>query len=127
MADACIKNKRYGQALDFLKQAQLRLNGENSERFYAAEIYRLLGEMYLRSNQDLDQAEHYLCKGLEVAREQKAKSFELRVCLSMCDLYELRPDADKCRSQLDQIYRTFSEGFDTFDLVRAKARLKHAC
>ena len=127
MADACIKNKRYGQALDSLKQAQLRLNGENSERFYAAEIYRLLGEMYLRSNQDLDQAEHYLCKGLEVAREQKAKSFELRVCLSMCDLYELRPDADKCRSQLDQIYRTFSEGFDTFDLVRAKARLKHAC
>ena len=125
MADACIKNKRYGQALDSLKQAQLRLNGENSERFYAAEIYRLLGETYLRSNQDLDRAEHYLCKGLEVAREQKAKSFELRVCLSMCDLYELRPDADKCRSQLDQIYRTFSEGFETFDLVRAKARLKH--
>jgi class 3 adenylate cyclase/predicted ATPase len=125
MADACIKNKRYGQALDSLKQAQLRLNGENSERFYAAEIYRLLGETYLRSNQDLNQAEHYFCKGLEVAREQKAKSFELRVCLSMCDLHELRPDADKCRSQLDQIYRSFSEGFDTFDLVRAKARLKH--
>jgi predicted ATPase len=125
MADACIKNKRYGQALDSLKQAQLRLNGENSERFYAAEIYRLLGETYLRSNQDLNQADHYFCKGLEVAREQKAKSFELRVCLSICDLYELRPDADKCRSQLDQIYRSFSEGFDTFDLVRAKARLKH--
>jgi predicted ATPase len=125
MADACIKNKRYGQALDSLKQAQLRLNGENSERFYAAEIYRLLGETYLRSNRDLNQAEHYFCKGLEVAREQKAKSFELRVCLSMCDLHELRPDADKCRSQLDQIYRSFSEGFDTFDLVRAKARLKH--
>ena len=125
MADACIKNKRYGQALDALKQAQLRLNGENSERFYAAEIYRLLGETYLRSNQDLNQAEHYFCKGLEVAREQKAKSFELRVCLSICDLYELRPDADKCRSQLDQVYRSFSEGFDTFDLVRAKARLKH--
>ena len=83
MADACIKNKRYGQALDFLKQAQLRLNEENSERFYAAEIYRLLGETYLRLNQNLDQAEHYFCKGLEVAREQKAKSFELRVCLSI--------------------------------------------
>jgi tetratricopeptide (TPR) repeat protein len=82
MADACIKNKRYGQAFDALKQAQSRLNGENSTRFYAAEIYRLLGETYLRSTQDLDQAEYYFCKGLEVAREQKAKSFELRVCLS---------------------------------------------
>ena len=107
LADACIKNKHYDQALDFLKQAQLRLDEENCERFYAAEIYRLLGEAYLRSNQNLDQAEHYFCKGLEVAREQKAKSFELRICLSMCDLYELRPDADKCRSQLGQIYRIF--------------------
>ena len=124
LADACIKNKHYDQALDFLKQAQLRLDEEDCGRFYAAEIYRLLGEAHLRSNQNLDQAEHYFCKALEVAREQKAKSFELRVCLSMCDLYELRPDAGKCRSQLGQIYRTFSEGFDTFDLVRAKARLR---
>ena len=124
LADACIKNKRYGQALDFLKQAQLRLDEENSERFYAAEIYRLLGEAYFRLNQNLDQAEHYFCKGLQVAREQKAKSFELRVCLSMCDLYELRQNADKCRSQLDEICGSFSEGFDTFDLVRAKARLR---
>jgi predicted ATPase len=124
MADACIKNKRYGQAFDSLKQAQLRLDGENTEHFYAAEIYRLLGETYLRSNQNLDQAEHYFCRGLEVAREQKAKSFELRVCLSMCDLYGLRPDADKCRSQLGEVYGSFVEGFDTPDLVRAKARLE---
>jgi tetratricopeptide (TPR) repeat protein len=124
LADACIKNKRYGQAFDSLKQAQSGLNGENYERFYAAEIYRLLGETYLKSNQDLNQAEHYFCKGLEIAREQKAKSFELRVCLSLCDLYELRPDADKCRSQLGEVYRSFDEGFDTPDLVRAKARLE---
>ena len=124
LADACIKNERYGQALDFLKQAQLRLDEENSERFYAAEIYRLLGEAHLRLNQNLDQAEYYFCKGLQVAREQKAKCFELRVCLSMCDLYELRQNADTCRSQLSGICRCFSEGFDTPDLVRAKARLR---
>jgi predicted ATPase len=72
LADACIKNERYGQAFDFLEQAKLRLGEENSERFYAAEIYRLLGETYLRSRRDLDQAEHYLFKGLKVAREQRA-------------------------------------------------------
>ena len=88
MADACIKNERYGQAFDALHQAQLRLDEENSERFYAAEIYRLLGETYLRSNQNLDQAEHYFSKGLKVAREQKAKSLELKLCLSIYDLYE---------------------------------------
>src|SRR4029078_9778282 len=40
LADACIKNKRYGQALEFLDQVQSRLDDENTERFYAAEIYR---------------------------------------------------------------------------------------
>jgi class 3 adenylate cyclase/predicted ATPase len=126
LADACIKNERYGQALEFLNQAQLRLDEENSERFYAAEIYRLLGEAYMRSHQDLDQAEHFLCKGLKVAREQKAKSLELKLCVSIYDLYELRQNADKYRSQLGEIYGFFSEGFDTTDLVRAKARLKNA-
>jgi predicted ATPase len=124
LADACIKNERYEQAFDFLNQAQLRLDEKNSERFYAAEIYRLFGETYLRSRQDLDQAERCFSKGLEVAREQKAKSLELRLCVSSYDLYELRQNADKYRPRLGEIYRSFSEGFDTMDLVRAKARLK---
>jgi predicted ATPase len=126
LADACLKNERYGQALDFLNQAQSRLDEENTERFYAAEIYRLLGETYLRSRRDLDQAERYLCKGFEVAREQNAKSLELKLCVSIYDLYELRQNADKYRSQLGEIYGSFSEGFDTMDLVRARARLNNA-
>jgi hypothetical protein len=124
LADACIKNQRYTQAFDFLSQAQLRIDQENSERFYAAEIYRLLGETYLRSHQELDQAERYLCKGLKVAREQKAKSLELKLCTSMYDLYELRQSSDKHRSQLTDIYNSFCEGFDTADLIRAKERLR---
>jgi class 3 adenylate cyclase/predicted ATPase len=124
LADACIKSQRYGQALDFLDQARSRLDEESSERFYAAEIYRLIGETYARSHRDLDRAERYMRKSLEVAREQQAKSLELKVCMSMHDLYELRHDAGKYRSQLGEIYGFFSEGFDTMDLVRARARLK---
>lgn len=63
-------------------------------------------------------------KAFKVAREQNAKSLELRVCLSMCDLYDLTQNADKCRSQLGEIYGSFSEGFDTADLLRATVRLK---
>jgi predicted ATPase len=126
LADACIKNERYGQAFDALHQAQLRLDEENSERFYAAEIYRLLGETHLRSHQDLDQAEHFFSKGLKVAREQQAKSLELKLCLSIYDLYEQRKSAEKYRSELGEIYGFFSEGFETTDLIEAKARLKNA-
>ena len=127
LADACIKNKRYEQALEFLNQGKLRLDEADGEHFYAAEIYRLLGEIYLRSNQNLDQAEHYFSKGLKTSREQKAKSLELRLCLSMWDLYDLKRNADKCRPQLGEVYGSFTEGFDTADLVRAKIRLKGAC
>jgi tetratricopeptide (TPR) repeat protein len=124
LADACIVNERYGQALDFLHQAQLRLDEQSSERFYAAEIFRLLGETYLRSGQDLTQAEHFLSKGLAVAREQEAKYLELKLCVSIYDLYELRKHPNKYLPQLEESYAFFSEGFDTTDLTRAKARLK---
>src|SRR5262245_33034904 len=83
LADACLKNESYGQAFEFLGQARLRLDEQSAERYYAAEIYRLLGETYLRSHQDLDQAERFLSEGRKIAREQNAKSLELRLCLSI--------------------------------------------
>jgi hypothetical protein len=85
----------------------------------------LLGEAYLWSRRDLDQAERYFCKGLEVAREQKAKSLELKLCVSIYDLYALRQNDDYYRLQLGEIYGSFSEGFGTTDLIRAKARLEN--
>ena len=126
LADACIKNKRYDQALEFLSQAQARLEQEDSERFYVAEIYRLLGEAHLGSGKNLDQAEQYFSKGIKVAREQNAKSLELKLCLSLCELCDRKKRGDNGRSQLDEVYAFFSEGFSTTDLISAKARLKKA-
>jgi class 3 adenylate cyclase/predicted ATPase len=123
LADACIKNKRYVEARKFLEQAQMRLDGDNSVRFYAAEIYRLLGETCFRSDQNLDRAKYYFAKGLEIARAQKAKSLELRLCMSICDLAEQGENADRYL-ELRYIYESFSEGFDTFDLVNAMAKLQ---
>lgn len=126
LADACVGNQRYGRALEFLKEAQLRLDAENSERYYAAEIYRLRGEAHLGSSHDVDQAKHCFCKGLQVAREQKAKCFELKLCLSMCDWRGSRQEADAHRTELERIYGSFSEGFDAPDLVRARTRLRRS-
>jgi hypothetical protein len=67
-----------------------------------------------------------LCKGLEVAREQKAKSLELKLGVSMYDLGAQRQNAGKYRAQLGEIYGSFSEGFETADLVAAIARLRYA-
>jgi len=126
LADACIRNEHYGQAFDFLRQAQSRLDNGSAEHFYAAEIYRLLGETYLRARQDPDQAKRCLFKGLEIAREQKAKFLELKLSVSICDLFELEQSADEYRAQLGEVYRFFNEGFDTTDLVIAKAKLNNS-
>jgi len=64
-----------------------------------------------------------LRKGLEVAHEQKAKSFELKLTVSIYDLYKARQAGDKYRPQLEEIYASFSEGLDTMDLLSAKERL----
>jgi class 3 adenylate cyclase/tetratricopeptide (TPR) repeat protein len=124
LADACIRNERYGQAFDFLRQAELRLEAERgSERFYASEIYRLFGEAYRQSGKDTTRAEQYFQKGLAVAREQGARSFELRLLSSACDLEE-SPNIDSYRRQLADLYLSFSEGFDTADLVKASERCR---
>jgi hypothetical protein len=74
-------------------------------------------------NNIMDQAEHFFLQGLTIAREQSAKSFELRVCLSLEELYE-QQGARERHSGFDRVYRSFTEGFGTADLVRAKARLE---
>ena len=124
LADACITNGRYGQAFDFLSQAEPRLESErDSDRFYASEIYRLFGEANLRSGKDVARAEQYFSQGLAIAREQGSKSFELRLLTSACDL-DGSPHINSYRRQLAELYRSFSEGSDTADLVKASERCR---
>ena len=127
LADTCIQNGRYEQALEFLDQAKLGRNDElSSEHFYSSEIYRLLGEAHFRSGEDLDRAERYLLKALDVAQEQEAKSLELKALLSLCDLGERRQNAGRYQARLGELYGAFTEGFGTADLLKAKARLGSA-
>src|SRR4051812_16348093 len=122
LADACLTNGRYGQALDFLNQAELRLKAEsNSDRFYESEICRLFGEAYLRSGKDVILAEKNILKGLSIARAQGSRSFQLRLLMSACDL-DGSLSIESYRRQLAELYLSFTEGFDTLDLRRAREK-----
>ena len=124
LVDACIKNKRYDQALEFLEQAQLRLEEDGTNAFTKRKYIVCAAKHICDRIRIWIKPNIIFLKGLKVAREQKAKSLELKLCLSMCDLSDLGKNAEKFRSQLGEIYKSFSEGFDTADLVRAKARLE---
>jgi predicted ATPase len=81
------------------------------------------GEIALRSPElDAAKAEAYFERALAVARQQQAKSFELRA-MSMARLWRDRGKRDEARDLLAPVYGWFTEGFDTLDLKEAKALL----
>jgi predicted ATPase len=89
------------------------------------EAYRIGGELLLReATADAVAAEAAFRKSLEVARAQKAKSWELRTALRYARLMQGQNRTLEARALLSHIYDWFTEGFDTKDRVEAKALLE---
>ena len=87
--------------------------------------YRVAGEIALMSpERDATKAEGYFEKALAVARQQQAKSWELRAAMSMARLWRSQGKAQQARELLAPVYGWFTEGFDTLDLKEAKALLE---
>ena len=96
------------------------------ERWYEAEINRIAGEIALMSPEPLATSpEDYFARALSVARQQQAKSWELRAAMSMARLWRDRGKPQQARELLAPVYGWFTEGFDTRDLKEAKAAARH--
>jgi predicted ATPase len=94
------------------------------EKLAEAEVYRIAGEIALKSPEpDAAKAEAYFDRALAVARQQQAKSWELRAAMSMARLWRDQGKRDEARDLLAPVYGWFTEGFDTLDLKEAKALL----
>ena len=122
-------HQRAGQAeagLTVLAEA-LRLVDNTGERWYQVELYRLKGELLL----DLP-TEHYaeaaLCvqQALALARQQQAKSLELRAAMRLARLWQQQGKADAAQQLLVESYGWFTEGFDTADLQEAQGLLQES-
>jgi DNA-binding SARP family transcriptional activator/predicted ATPase len=92
------------------------------ERYSEAEIYRVKGELLLAQGHEVE-AEANLHEAIGVARRQQAKSWELRATTSLARLWQVQGRTDEARQMLSEIYGWFTEGFDTADLIEAKALL----
>jgi class 3 adenylate cyclase/predicted ATPase len=94
------------------------------ERWYEAEVQRMAGEIALMSpERDAAKAEAYFERALAVARQQQAKSWELRATMSMARLWRDQGKRQQAHDLLAPVYGWFTEGFDTLDLKEAKALL----
>jgi len=120
----------------------LAIAEKNEERFYEAELYRLKGELVLqstvhgpqseiptpqhptRSTQAEAEAEECFLQAIAIARQQQAKSLELRAVMSLSRLWQQQGKKAEARELLSPVYNWFTEGFDTKDLQEAKALLE---
>ncbi len=93
------------------------------ERSHLAEVLRLKGWMLMRQGEN-DEAEVQLRASIEWAREQQAKSWELRSATTLAELLAGRGQRDAARELLAPIYGWFTEGFDTHDLKAAHRLLE---
>jgi predicted ATPase len=98
---------------------------QHEERYWEAEVCRLRGVLLLRQTvpQPME-AETWLQRALDVARRQAAKSLELRAASSLSRLWQRQGKHAEARELLAQVYGWFTEGFDTADLLEAKALLE---
>ncbi len=96
----------------------------NDERLYAAEVRRIRGELLLAQDvPDPARAESCFQEALAVARDQNAKSWELRTATSLARMWLQQNRIDEARALLKPVYEWFTEGFDTADLIDAEALL----
>lgn len=95
------------------------------ERYYAAELHRLQGELLLQhAAPEVSHAEACFQQALTLARRQEAKSLELRAAMSLARLWQQQGKRAEARELLAPLYGWFTEGFDTADLQEAKALLE---
>ena len=102
----------------------LALIEQSDQRSTEAEVHRVAGEIALVSpHVGVAKAEEYFQHALAVARQQQAKSFELRAAMSLARLWCDQGKVQQARELLAPVYGWFTEGFDTRDLKEARAVL----
>jgi predicted ATPase len=124
-AEAHAKIGRSDTALKTIDEA-LTISTETGERWAVAEVLRIKARLLQATGSvAADEIENILVKALEIGRRQQALSWQLRTA---CDLMRLLQDQDRgeeALTLLQSIYDQFTEGFNTPELIHAKALLSN--
>src|SRR5262249_46920432 len=115
---------QFEEAWRCIREAMTAVETTN-ERMWEPDVHRTAGEIVLLMPEpDAAKAERYFERALTVARQQQAKSWELRAAMSLARLWRDQGKVEQARELLAPVYGWFTEGFDTRDLKEAKALLK---
>jgi predicted ATPase len=92
------------------------------EQHWDAELRRLTGSVLLAQNK-LDESQASYQQAIRTAQDQHAKSLELRAATSLARLWGEQGRRAEANDVLAPVYGWFTQGFDTADLLEAKALL----
>jgi predicted ATPase len=123
LARACLKRGQPAEGLRAIGEALERVR-TTGERVWEPELVRLEGELRLAASPaDVADAGECFRRAMEIARQQAARSWELRAAVSLARLLVAEGQRDEAHRTLADVYEWFTEGFDTADLKEAKALL----
>jgi predicted ATPase len=126
LAEAYGRGGQRAEGLRLLTEAPA-VADNSGEHWWAAELYRLRGELLLAhegGGHNAVEAEQCFQQALAIAQHQQTKSLELRAAMSLSRLWQQQGKRDEAHELLGPIYGWFTEGFDTADLQGAKALLE---
>jgi len=124
LAAGAAEAKHEEEAECFLNEAVAQADA-SGESWCEAEMYLLKGEFRLAQDSAAGaaQAVDAFLRSLDVARSQSAKEWEVRTAISLARLWQSQGKHKAAHDLLAPIYAWFNEGFDTKDLIEAKALL----
>jgi class 3 adenylate cyclase/predicted ATPase len=121
LAETCLQAGRWSEAEEQLGEG-LRLVRATDERWYEAELHRLAAELALAEGDKVN-AELKFRQALTLASAQSARMWELRAAKGLALVWREAGKVDEARALLAPVLDSFTEGFDTRDLVEGKAIL----
>jgi class 3 adenylate cyclase len=119
LAEAQALDGKNGDALNTIEEA-LQANPE--ELYFRPETFRIRGILRLKVGQT-QLAETDFHDAIALAQKMSAKAWELRATMSLARVLATQSHREEARAMLADIYGWFTEGFDTADLIDAKALL----
>jgi predicted ATPase len=123
LADSQRAAGRHADALGTVDSG-LAVAAATGQYYQDALLHWLKGELLLATEPaNTAEAEALFCRAIEIARSQQAKTFELRAARSLARLLRDQGRPADGRTLLAPVYAWFTEGFDTGDLIEAKALL----
>ncbi|HEU4391674.1 MAG TPA: AAA family ATPase, partial [Blastocatellia bacterium] len=128
LGEANGKVGQLSEAFALLDEAQ-KFVDKYGARYWEAELHRTRGELLLKSDpghrtsaggSSQPKAEECFHRAISIARQQEAKSLELRAVMGLARLWRQQGKRAEAHKTLAEIYGWFTEGFDTADLIEAK-------